>query len=505
MMCDNARRCINSFMAKEPELSKKFPFHELFTDFLREYSKCQTYWYIPKARVLNTQAIIDIQKTLRIIFNDFLEKIWNPETQDRLLARLIEEGILEPYKEGKKLDRTALTRIHKKLWEVLGLLWVEENNAIMVTDAGVEVIIAAEAGEDPRPIIEKQVAKWQYPNPSIEHLTAFKGLLPHLFLLQALQRLDYHITRHEFELFINLAQEQDDLERIVRYIKQWRDLNEAEQKELLEMVKHIPIFTPPTPLSEDAEAGEGLPTRYRRIHLNLPYHRAFYTYPSYLVVDDDGNIICNSKGEVDTLIQEKLSDLKIYIFKNKEDWFHYYGDPQQQPSWFTYLSLAVERAESSEQAQQLVEEGRGRLEPVELEEIKRKQVEKGIEDFYVERLSLVEEGLKLVEEEKGDRKGRQYPTPVGPIDLLCRDRNGTYVVIEIKAAEARDSTFGQILRYIGWVHRNLDNGLNNVRGIIIAAEFPEAARYSRIGLEPLTKDYKTFLRFKKHGLSLQDT
>lgn len=497
-------------MAKIPKLRKKFPFRDLFTDFLEEYSESQTYWYIPKARTLSDDAIADIQQQLRIIFDEFLEEIWNPDTQDRLLARLTDKRILQPYKEGKKLDRTALTRIHKKLWEALGLLWVEENNEIMITDAGVDVIAAAEAGDPPRPIIENQIAKWQYPNPSVGDPRAFKGILPHLFLLQALQKLDYCITRHEFELFINLAQKQDDVARIVRYIKQWRDLSEEEQEELLEIVKPIPVFTPPspqTPLWEDegTEGEEEPPTRHRRIHLNFTYHRAFFSYPSYLSVDDDGNVICTSRAEVDTLIREKLTDLKIYIFKNKEDWFHYYGNPQQQPSWFTYLSLAIERAESREQAQQLVQEGQERLNKEELEQIKRKEIEKGIEDFYVERLALIEEGLKLLEEQKGDRKGRQYSTPIGAIDLLCLDRNGTYVIIEIKAIEARDSAFGQVLRYIGWVHRNLENGLKNARGIIIAAEFPEAARYSQIGLEPLTEDYKEFLRFKKHGLSLQDT
>ena len=79
------------------------------------------------------------------------------------------------------------------------------------------------------------------------------------------------------------------------------------------------------------------------------------------------------------------------------------------------------------------------------------------------------------------------------------------MVIEIKANEAKDSVFGQILRYIGWVHRNLDGGYNKVRGIILAAGFPDKARYSRIGLELLNDNYKEFLNFKKHGFNLQDT
>jgi RecB family endonuclease NucS len=133
----------------------------------------------------------------------------------------------------------------------------------------------------------------------------------------------------------------------------------------------------------------------------------------------------------------------------------------------------------------------------EAEEIERRQIEKDIETFYVENLSMLEKGLKLVE------AGRHYPTPIGRIDLLCRSPQGQYVVVEVKAEEAKDSVFGQILRYIGWVHRNVPDANNNVRGIIVAATFPERARYSRIGL--LKEDYKEFIQFKKHGLDLQST
>ena len=493
------------------KLNKLFPFSSLFNKFLDEYAKCSTYWYTPKARALKEESgvISDIQKTLIIIFNNFLEQIWNQETQDKLLKRLIDAGILEPYKDGKKQDRTALTRIHKKLWEVLGLLWIEENHDIIITDVGLDIIAFSEKGENPRSIIEGQIAKWQYPNPSLEHFEEFKGILPHLFLLQALQKLYYSIDYIEFELFINLANSQEDLDRIVKYIKYWRDLSKDEKDEILRIVKKIPMpqkASPQLKLLKDEELLEqsSIPTRYRRIHLDSAYQRAFFTYPHYLK-DKDNNIICTSKNLVDNLVQEKLKNLKISIFKKKEDWFAYYGNPKQQPSWFTYLALSVEKAKSYKTAKKLVEKVRERLEPEQVEEIERKEIEKGIEDFYVDRLSLIEEGLKLVEEKPGDKLGRQYSTPIGPMDLLCLDKNGTYVVIEIKAFEAQDSAFGQILRYIGWIHRNLEDGAYNVRGIILAEEFPEKARYSRTGLEPLSNKYKEFIKFKKHGLTIQDS
>jgi len=499
-------------MAKSYKLKKNFPFRNIFLDFLKEYSRCLIYWYIPKARALREEkgVITDIQKSLKIIFDEFLEQIWNQETQDKLLTRLIEDGILGPYKDGKKQDRTALTRIHKKLWEVLGLVWVEENHEIIITDAGLVILAYYEKEEDPCPIIEAQIAKWQYPNPSIIQPAELGGVLPHLFLLQAIQKLDYRIDFTEFELFINLVTSQNDLDRIVKYVRHWRDINDKEREILLNIVKKIPMAQPPDPQQElwdeeEMENQNDLPTRYNRIHLNASYQRAFYTFPHYLK-EENGDIICTSNSAVDILIQEKLKDLKIPLFTNKEDWFAYFGDPQQKPSWFTYLSLEVERAESVEKAKEIIKEGKDQLKPEQVEEIIKKQVEKGIEDFYVENLSLIEDGLVLFEKDSGDKEGRQFPTPIGPIDLLCLDQKGTYVIIEIKVEEAKDSVFGQILRYIGWVHRNVKDGANNARGIILAGEFTEKARYSRIALEILNKkNYNIFLKFKKHAFTLQDT
>lgn len=469
------------------ELPKAFPFQEVFADFLRDYQSRTTYWYVPKTRALNDENVQAMRRILNIVFEGFLDRTWNPETQDELLDRLIEQGILEPYApDGTLADRTALVRILKKLLETLGLLWIEKDNEIIITDAGLESIIA----DDPHQIIDGQIAKIQYPNPTLtgRYAEDFHGLLPHLFLLQVLQETDYHITKEEYELFVNLAQQQEDLPSILRYIRHWRDLNESEQEVIRQIARDVPM------------AGDEEYSRYDRIGKSSPYQRSLYVYPPYLEqrrLNADLVIICKSPEQVDELVREKVSGLKVPTFDTKEDWFAYMGDPMEHPSWFTYLSLAVEKADTEEEAVEIVEQHKEELTPEETQRIQRKRIEKGVESFYVENFSLLEIGLRLVP------NGRQYSTPIGRIDLLCQSRDGEYVVIEIKADEADDSAFGQILRYIGWVHRNIEDAENNVRGIILAGKFPETARYSRIGL--LKDDYKDFLKFKKHGFQIQDT
>ena len=285
----------------------------------------------------------------------------------------------------------------------------------------------------------------------------------------------------------------------------WRDLADKEKRELLEIVKKIPQAKRDDNqmrlLEENKEEQSARAKRFKKISQDVSYQRSFLTYPEYLNIKDN-EIVCVSKSSVRTIVESKLNQLKIPSFGNKADWFAYYGDPKQQPSWFTYLSIEIEQAESREQAKKIVKQAKKKLTPEEEEELGKKEIEKGIEDFYVDRLSQIEDGLILYKE-SGEITGRQYSTPIGRVDLLCKsEKTGEYVIIEIKADEASDSSFGQILRYIGWVHSNFEDGRNKVRGIILASDFPDKARYSRIGL--LKPDYKKFLKFARHGLKLEE-
>jgi Endonuclease NucS len=86
---------------------------------------------------------------------------------------------------------------------------------------------------------------------------------------------------------------------------------------------------------------------------------------------------------------------------------------------------------------------------------RRRVAERHIEQVILHHLEEIEPGLTLV--------GRQLTTPVGRLDLLCKDAAGTYVVLEIKRAQGTDRVVGQILRYMGWVIETK----GPARGIII--------------------------------------
>lgn len=95
-----------------------------------------------------------------------------------------------------------------------------------------------------------------------------------------------------------------------------------------------------------------------------------------------------------------------------------------------------------------------------------------LEGLLVENLAIVEEGLELLE--------RQFNTPpVGRIDLLCRDKRGNLVIIEIKKFGSRnESIIDQITRYMGWVQHNMASKGQIVRGIIVIGAVDERLTFS---------------------------
>ena len=451
------------------------PFSDTFARFLADYEGRYSYWYVPKTRVLDDNNARVIQAIVMVLNNEFAEATWTRNTQDELLVQLRDLELVDPYREGNVADRTALSRIWMKLLKFFGLVWVADDHLVAITEAGIDLITTPEG---PESVLAPQVAKLQYPSPHLPaaYRAEFAGILPHLFLLQVLQKVDYVLFEPEYELFVNLAQNQADVERVTQYIQSWRDLTDTQQEALLEVV--------------------GGTARFRRVRNSRPYSMAMYSYPRYLTYAPGHGTSAPNHDELDALVADQLASLKLATFDTEEEWIAYLGDPEQRPTWYTWLTTEVTRAESQAAATELVIEHADQLSEDEQIVVEIRRREKAVEDFFSANLSMLEAGLTLVDD------GRQFITPIGRIDLLCVDAAGQYVVVEIKWDEAADGVFGQILRYIGWVHRNMPNGQGNVRGIILAGGFAEKARYSRIGL--LKPDYREFLAFKEHGLNVAD-
>lgn len=83
---------------------------------------------------------------------------------------------------------------------------------------------------------------------------------------------------------------------------------------------------------------------------------------------------------------------------------------------------------------------------------------------------------------------REYPTAIGPVDLLVRDPDNHYVAIEVKRRGGIDGV-EQLTRYLALLSR--DPLLGQVRGIFAAQEIAKQARTlaEDRGIECLVLDY----------------
>jgi len=83
---------------------------------------------------------------------------------------------------------------------------------------------------------------------------------------------------------------------------------------------------------------------------------------------------------------------------------------------------------------------------------------------------------------------REYPTDIGPVDLLCRDGEGRHVAVEIKRRGEIDGV-EQLVRYLERLGR--DPLLRPVRGVLAAQEIKPQARVlaAERGIECVVLDY----------------
>lgn len=103
--------------------------------------------------------------------------------------------------------------------------------------------------------------------------------------------------------------------------------------------------------------------------------------------------------------------------------------------------------------------------------------ERDLEKSLSVNIEQLESGLEIYN--KDDLVGLQLDTgAVGRLDILAQDAKGNLVVIELKAGEAGDRVCGQLLRYMGWVKRELAEQGQEVRGLIVANNFSEKLKYA---------------------------
>jgi endonuclease len=107
-------------------------------------------------------------------------------------------------------------------------------------------------------------------------------------------------------------------------------------------------------------------------------------------------------------------------------------------------------------------------------------VEAHLQQLLAAQVHVLGEGWRLVR--------REYPTAIGPVDLMCRDSDSAAVAVEIKRRGDIDGV-EQLTRYLELLNR--DPLLSPVRGVFAAQEIRPQARVlaEDRGIRCVTLDY----------------
>ena len=117
-------------------------------------------------------------------------------------------------------------------------------------------------------------------------------------------------------------------------------------------------------------------------------------------------------------------------------------------------------------------------------------VEAHLQELLADHVELLGSGYTLVR--------REYMTPIGPVDLLCRDESGASVAVEIKRRGEIDGV-EQLTRYLELLNR--DSLLAPVSGVFAAQQIKPQARTLAVTGESVvvTLDYDQMRGIERNG------
>ena len=116
-----------------------------------------------------------------------------------------------------------------------------------------------------------------------------------------------------------------------------------------------------------------------------------------------------------------------------------------------------------------------------------------LQELLAEHITTLGQGFSLVR--------REYPTPIGPVDILARDPRGGTVAVEVKRRGGIDGV-EQLTRYVELLNR--DELLRPVSGVFAAQEIKPQARTlaEDRGFRCVTLDYAELRGIESNELRL---
>jgi endonuclease len=100
-----------------------------------------------------------------------------------------------------------------------------------------------------------------------------------------------------------------------------------------------------------------------------------------------------------------------------------------------------------------------------LASLEKEGVERELQELLADAPGRCGEGFRLIR--------REWPTDIGPVDLMCRDAEDEWVAIEIKRIATMEAV-QQLTRYLERIR--LDPALASCRGVLVAKWIKPQAR-----------------------------
>jgi len=100
-----------------------------------------------------------------------------------------------------------------------------------------------------------------------------------------------------------------------------------------------------------------------------------------------------------------------------------------------------------------------------LASLEKEGLERELQELLAEAPSWCGEGLRLVR--------REWPTDIGPVDLMCRDGEDAWIAVEVKRVAMIDAV-EQLTRYLERIRQ--DPALGSCRGVLAAQVIKPQAR-----------------------------
>ena len=272
--------------------------------FFANYINRKGFWYAFKRSVNDIGNLYLLFRYLQVYKN----KNWF-KNQKEYSDILIKEKILIPTRSSQ--DASANARGIKKVFELLGFCYIDENEKLQITEAGHKFLDQYD-NDHLYKIKTDQLIKYQLNNPLIKS-NSYKNMQikPFVFLLELLTKIDNQsIDMTEYKLFVCRAHNHNEIDLILKQIIEWRKLNDENKKQILERINNSDIFN--------------LISGYASYSLSF-FGKSTYTDISEI---EDEKILYLKKNEYNK-VQKILKIPKISNFKKdldtQERFIEYYG------------------------------------------------------------------------------------------------------------------------------------------------------------------------------------